>query len=277
MMQRELMSSQISKSRVANSFSRAAISYDGSAQLQRAVGDELLALCIAQMAKQAVTKEPLSVLDLGCGTGYFSKKLHEQFLNAEFLCLDIAQGMLEHAKEVRGNKPYQWICADAESLPLKASSIDILFSSLALQWCENLEQLFAEISRVLAPGGHVFLSSLGPNSLFELREAWASVDNNVHVNQFVAYQDMVDNLPSDLSVELIVERAHVLEYEKLNQLTSDLKNIGAHNMNAGEAKGLTGRQKIRELKSNYEAYRQKNGKLPASYDVYYLCLKKQSN
>jgi len=88
--------------------------------------------------------------------------------------------------------------------------------------------------------------------------------------------DMVANLPVDLSVELIVEKAHVLEYERLNQLTSDLKNIGAHNMNAGEAKGLTGRHKIRQFKSNYEEYRQKNGMLPASYDVYYLCLKKQS-
>jgi len=276
MMQRELMLSQISKSRVANSFSRAAISYDDSAQLQRAVGNELLALCVAQAAQKIAEKECSKVLDLGCGTGYFSKKLHDQFLNADFLCLDIAPGMLEHAKKTRGNKPYQWVCADAESLPLKSSSIDVLFSSLALQWCENLGQLFAEISRVLAPDGRVFISSLGPNSLFELRESWALVDDNVHVNQFVAYQDMVDNLPDDLSVELIVEKAHVLEYERLNQLTSDLKNIGAHNMNAGEAKGLTGRHKIRQFKSNYEEYRQKNGKLPASYDVYYLCLKKQS-
>jgi len=270
------MSSQISKLRVASSFSHAANSYDGSAQLQREVGDELLALCLAQSQRVAAEPKDIRILDLGCGTGYFSEKLQSHFSKGSVVCLDIAQGMLEHAKAVRGNKPYHWVCADAESLPFISSSIDVLFSSLALQWCENLRQLFSEIARVLKPGGQVFLSSLGPNSLFELRDSWASVDKNVHVNKFVAPQAIIENLPKSVTLELVKEKTHKLEYDRLKQLTSDLKNIGAHNMNAGEAKGLTGRQKIKQFKDNYELFRQQNGKLPASYDVYYLCMKKLS-
>ena len=268
------MSSQISKSRVASSFSRAANSYDRSAQLQRDVGNELLQICQLKTASTVSTKKIYPVLDLGSGTGYFSEKLAALFPHSELICLDIAQGMLEHAKSMPGRDSFKWVCADAEALPLASNSIGLLFSSLAIQWCENLVQLFSEIDRVLKPGGLALISSLGPASLNELRLSWQGVDDKVHVNKFAPREEILTSLPASLSVEVNRQQMRVLEYEKLQQLTTDLKNIGAHNMNAGEAKGLPGRIKIKKFKRNYESFRQGNGKLPASYEVYYLCLRK---
>lgn len=267
------MSSQISKLRVASSFSKAANSYDGSAQLQRDVGYQLLKLGMSHSVIHMQRKNR-QMLDLGSGTGYFSEKLTEHYPEASLCCLDIAQGMLEHARALRGTQTIQWLCADAEALPIASNSVDFIFSSLAIQWCENLNQLFSEISRVLKPGAVALISTLGPGSLKELRNSWAKVDAKVHVNQFEPLSEVLSCIAPYLSVELCHKQWHKLEYNKLQQLTTDIKNIGAHNMNAGEAKGLTGRAKVKQFKHNYEAYRQANGTLPASYEVYYLCLRK---
>ncbi|MFT5709119.1 MAG: malonyl-CoA O-methyltransferase [Oceanospirillaceae bacterium] len=265
------MSPQINKNRIANSFSNAAVTYDNSAQLQQDVGYELLKLIDAHGVS------PDKILDLGCGTGFFSERLASLFPRANLVCLDIAHGMLKHARESRKSQQMQWLCADAEAIPLQNNSIGLLFSSLAIQWCENLSMLFKEIHRVLNKDGMAVISTLGPASLSELRESWVGVDENVHVNSFVSINDLIKQLPASLSLQVCKEQTRVVEYDKLGQLTSDLKNIGAHNMNVGESKGLTGRFKIKTFKANYEVFRQTNRKLPASYEVYYLVLRKNNS
>lgn len=257
---------QLDKERIAISFSKAAQSYDGSAAFQRDVGHHLLSML-------AVDRSTVKVVDLGCGTGYFSEQLLSKVsADSSIIGLDIAQGMLKYASDLRDDSRLQWLCSDAENLALASSSIDLVFSSLAIQWCEHPTKLFAEIKRVLKPGGVALLSSLGPNSLYELKAAWANVDQHVHVNHFIAMDALLAALPSELEVVKAQQQQWLLEYDQLKQLTADLKNIGAHNMNSGESKGLTGRSKIMSFKQNYELYRQDNGKLPASYEVYFLKL-----
>lgn len=265
------MQSQIDKKRVASSFSKAAATYDGASLLQRDVGNELID--IVQSYDNQLPKAG-RVVDLGSGTGYFTERLADLLEPEQLIGLDIAQGMLEYSKQHK-RPSIQWLCADAESLPLADNSIDILFSSLAIQWCETPSLLFSELERVLVKGGCAFLSTLGPDSLFELRNAWSSIDQNMHVNNFIGSDDLLSEMPESMALFLSKRDVRVIEYNKLNELTSDLKNIGAHNMNAGESKGLTGRAKITQFKSNYELYRQQNGMLPASYEVYYLAIKKR--
>lgn len=264
------MQLQIDKNRVASSFSKAAATYDGSALLQKEVGDELLKLMTSFETKIFAGGK---VVDLGCGTGYFTAKLRDELQPKQLIGLDIAQGMLEYAKSLK-EPYYQWLCADAEALPLASNSIDLLYSSLAIQWCETPSNLFGELERVLLRGGFAFLSTLGPESLFELRHSWSSIDNQIHVNRFIALDELTKHLPQNLELVVCKQQMREIEYDKLNELTSDLKNIGAHNMNAGESKGLTGRLKVKQFKANYEQYRKVNSKLPASYEVYYLVLKK---
>lgn len=265
------MGAQIDKVKVAQSFSRAAATYDSAAGLQKAVGKELL------KRLDAVDGLLPQVMDLGCGTGYFSQALAERFGVDQLLCLDIAEGMLQHARNEGALDDASWLCADAESLPLKNDSLGLVFSSLALQWCENTTLLFSEIGRVLRPGGVACISTLGPKSLWELREAWQHVDEHVHVNRFIPVEDLCQALPQELVVESCETQLRILQYSKLRTLTDELKKIGAHNMNAGEAKGLTGREKVQQFKANYERFRSECGSLPASYEVYYLVLRKRDD
>lgn len=253
------------KRQVAVSFSRAAASYDSVAELQRAVGHELLARLPAHLA-------PSRWVDLGSGTGYFSRALAQQFAHSEGVALDIAQGMLAFARPLGGAQHF--IAGDAESLPLHADSCDLIFSSLALQWCGDFGRVLSEAHRVLKPGGVLAFASLCVGTLSELRDSWRAVDGQVHVNRFRAfgtYQQLCADSP--LRLLTLQSQPHVLHYAQVRQLTHELKALGAHNLNPGRPEGLTGRARIQALIRSYEQFRQPQG-LPATYQVVYGLLEK---
>lgn len=253
------------KRQVAASFSRAAASYDSVAELQRAVGSQLLARLPAGIA-------PKRWLDMGCGTGYFSRVLGEQLPASQGVALDIAEGMLNHARPLGG--AHHFIAGDAERLPLKAESVGLIYSSLAVQWCANFDAVLSEAYRVLQPGGVLAFASLCVGTLEELRESWRAVDGLVHVNRFrtfEAYQQLCAG--SGLRVVSLERRPHVLHYPDVRSLTHELKALGAHNLNPGRPGGLTGRARIVALVQAYERFRQARG-LPATYQVVYAVLEK---
>lgn len=261
------MSPCIDKQRIASSFSKAAVTYDSMAELQRVVGSELLGFL--PESDQDV------VMDLGCGTGFFTPKLKGKYPQASLINLDLALGMLNFAKANRPADKATWVCGDAEQLPLANKSIDLIFSTLAIQWCEDLTVLFNEIKRVLKPGGRFVFTTLGPSTLKELKQAWTEADALVHVNQFTSEQLIRDSLSDGLNLQSLHEDSKVLKYRELKELTDELKGIGAHNMNSGQQVGLMGRDKIRRFKSAYENQRLDDGLLPATYQVFYIVLEKQ--
>ncbi|NBF13039.1 malonyl-ACP O-methyltransferase BioC [Pseudomonas sp. Fl4BN1] len=253
------------KRQVAASFSRAAASYDSVAELQRAVGQQLLGRLPQGWA-------PARWLDLGCGTGHFSRVLGERFVGRQGLALDIAEGMLNHARPLGGAEYF--IAGDAERLPLQAGSCELIFSSLAVQWCADFAAVLAEARRVLKPGGVLAFASLCVGTLHELRESWGQVDGQVHVNrfrEFERYLQLCDG--SGLQVHSLEQVAHVLHYPDVRSLTHELKALGAHNLNPGRPGGLTGRARIAGLIEAYERFRQPEG-LPATYQVVYAVLEK---
>ncbi|HSB96905.1 MAG TPA: malonyl-ACP O-methyltransferase BioC, partial [Spongiibacteraceae bacterium] len=255
---------QREKKSVAASFSRAAPTYDTAAALQRAVADNLLALVDAPAGGAA--------LDIGCGTGTVSAALAKKY---SVVALDLAEGMLRFARTNVVGDNLQWLCGDAENLPLADNSIDAVFSSLAVQWCENIGAVFAELQRVLRPGGSAWISTLGPNTLHELRAAWSSVDEQVHVNTFAASETLIAAVQrSGLTLWLWREDNVVMRYAELRQLTRELKALGAHNVNNGRPGGLLSRQRLQAFSAAYEAQRADDNLLPATYQVYYLHLTK---
>ncbi|MES2822162.1 MAG: malonyl-ACP O-methyltransferase BioC [Pseudomonadota bacterium] len=258
----------VKKIQVAQSFSRAAKTYDAAASFQRDVGNELLRGIEAN-------KKVDVVLDLGCGTGHFTQHLKEAFPQAQIIGMDLAEGMLRVAQEK--NLPVTtWVCGDAEKLPLVDASVDIIFSSLALQWCNNLAGLFSELYRVIKPDGALFFSTLGPNTLHELRSAWQQVDSDTHVNHFKPAAEIQRHLlKNSFSTDHFFEQSTVLEFQTLTELTRNLKQLGAHNINRGRATGLTGRKKIAAFNTAYEQLR-RNTLLPATYEVFYISAKKLS-
>jgi len=253
------------KRQVAASFSRAAASYDSVAELQRDVGTQLLERLPAGFV-------PSRWLDLGCGTGYFTRALASRFTRSSGVALDIAEGMLNHARPLGGAEHF--IAGDAERLPLQDASLELIFSSLAVQWCADFEAVLGEAFRALKPGGIFAFASLCTGTLSELRESWQQVDGLVHVNrfrEFARYEQLC--AASGMRIVALDNRPHVLHYPDVRSLTHELKALGAHNLNPGRPGGLTGRARILGLIEAYERFRQSSG-VPATYQVVYAVLEK---
>lgn len=254
---------------VRAAFEAAAASYDDVAVLQREVADRLLErLDLLRM-------QPQRILDLGSGTGYASVALHRRYPRAQIIALDLSHAMLQRTRQrfsrwqrLRGR--CQGCCGDAESLPFADGSFDMIFSSLTLQWCSDLPRTFAEFHRVLRPGGVVQFTTLGPDTLKELRASWAAVDNQVHVNHFVDLHDVGDAMLGAALAEPVLDMEYLtLTYHHCMGLMHDLKGIGAHNINPGRHHGLTGKSRLQAMMKAYEQFRTGDGLLPASYEVIY--------
>ena len=259
----------LDKKQVARSFSRAATSYDSVADLQRRVGEALLT--------NLPDVDAETVLDLGCGTGYFYPQLQQRFSNSRVIGLDLAEGMVSYASKKQAG--HYWLCGDAENIPLADQSLDIIFSSLAIQWCEDNDALFSELFRILKPGAHLIFSTLGPDTLHELRSAWYAVDNYTHVNRFADRAALKAAIVragfSAAAYDAAFKQETItLEYDTLKQLTRELKSLGAHNVNSGRPEGLTGKQRLRQFIEAYELQRNARGLLPATYQSWYGVLQK---
>lgn len=251
--------SLIDKKLIAQSFGQAANTYDSVAHFQRWVGNKQI--------EKIPECSPEVIVDLGCGTGYFSESLSNKFPNAHYVGMDLSENMARFAKGHHAPE-YSWVTGDAESLPFRNGSIDLIFSSLAIQWCSDLPLLMSEIKRVLSPNGIFVFSSLLDGSLEELKAAWSEVDANQHVNDFFKKEDYQQAVfESGLGIKLLSEEAKVLKYQKLTELMRELKELGAHNLNAERSTGLMGRHRLGSVISAYEKFRVDENYLPASYEI----------
>jgi malonyl-CoA O-methyltransferase len=249
---------------IRESFDRASGQYDAAAVLQARVADELL-------ERLAFFKfQPQVVVDLGSGTGRGTEQLKNRYRRALVVALDMAPGMLREARRrLRLFRRFERVCADAMRLPFADSSIDVVYSSLMLQWCDPLDIAFSEIRRVLKPEGFFAFSTFGPDTLKELRAAWADVDEYNHVNQFVDMHDVGEALGRAGLIEPVLDVDRIqLTYADTLSLMRDLKTIGAHNVTAGRPRALMGRSRLTRLQAAYEKFRQ-DGRLPATYEVVY--------
>jgi malonyl-CoA O-methyltransferase len=246
---------------VRRSFDRAAATYDAAAVLHAEVRNSLLERL------KLTALEPRAVVDAGAGTGLGSRALKRRYPRALVIALDSSRGMLHAAaRQQPWLRPFVRVCADAERLPLKNGSIDLIVSNLMLQWCDP-DAVFAEFRRVLAPQGLLTFSTLGPDTLRELRLAWAEVDSHSHVHQFIDMHDLGDALVRSgfASPVLDVERL-TLKYLDVRAVAADLKATGARNAARDRAKGLTTPRKFAAMQAAYEKFRQ-DGRLPATYEV----------
>jgi malonyl-CoA O-methyltransferase len=248
---------------VVQAFDRASASYDAAAALQERVRNELL----ERLAELKL--EPAAILDLGAGTGHASRALKRRYPKSLVVAADIAPGMLMRAKsQSRWLRRFERVRADAYSLPFRDRSFDLVFSSLMLQWCDDLDAVFAEVARVLKPGGVLLFSTFGPGTLAELREAWAaSGAAGNHVNHFFDPHALGSALMHAGLDEPVLDVDRIVAgYSDVLTLMRELKAIGAHNVTQGRARGLTGRRRLAAMTQAYEALR-RDGTLPATYEV----------
>ena len=264
----------IDKSRVRDSFDRAAETYDAAAVLQKFVRTEMLSRL------DLVTMQPTHILDAGCGTGHASAALMKKYPKAELVSLDLALGMLRKTqsvnaslanriKRVFGQAQQNLLCADIEQLPLADASVDMIFSNLAIQWCNDLDAAFVGMHRVLRTDGLLTFSTLGPDTLKELRAASKTDGERVSVSRFFDMHDIGDALVrAGFSAPVLDVERVVLTYDDAVDVMRDLKAIGAHNAADGRGRGLQGRDFLKKITANYEQFR-REGKLPATFEVVY--------
>lgn len=260
----------IDKRQMRRAFDRASADYDAAAVLQREV-------CIRMLDRLDYIKlQPERILDAGSGTGWGARRLAQHFPAAQTIELDIAIGMLQTARgrsgwwqKLFGGAKLTPLCADMEALPLAPSSLEMVWSNLAMQWCNDLPTTFVEMHRVLKTEGLLMFSTFGPDTLKELRLAFNGVDRHNHLNRFADMHDIGDMLVQAGFADPVIDMEYItLTYDEVRGVLQDLKSIGAHNATVGRSRGLMGKNTWARLIENYERLR-KNGKLPATFEVVY--------
>jgi malonyl-CoA O-methyltransferase len=268
----------MNKRAIRAAFDRAAAGYDQAAFLQQEVARRL------DERLEVMRIEPERILDAGCGTGYAFPLLKARYPKARMIGLDLAYNMLVQARIRHGPaggwrrwlsplaprpSPLAYLCADLERLPLKKDSLDLVWSNLTLQWVGDLEGCFREVHRVIRPGGLFAFSTFGPDTLKELRQAFAGLDGYAHVNRFTDLHDIGDMLVHAGFAQPVMEMEYLtLTYTDLKALMRELKAIGADTVLQGRRPGLMGRRLWQRLSDNYERLR-RDGRLPATFEVIY--------
>lgn len=250
---------------VRAAFEGAAATYDAAAVVQREVCERLARLV------GPLPHPPSVILDAGCGTGFGLPLLAQRFPAARLLAVDFAPAMLRRLPAGLGLP----LGADLECLPLADASVDAVWSSLALQWCQPARAL-GELYRVLAPGGQAWLTTLGPATLEELREAFAGIDSAEHVIPFhdlAAWRAYAQE--AGFRVAAAEQTRTWATAPNLRELLRDIKAIGAHAVGSGRRRAPLGKAAWRALEARYETYRRPDGLLPATYDLICLHLEKQ--
>ena len=202
---------QVETARVKSAFNNAAKKYEAHALLQKTVVERAIE------SFDQIKMDPAVILDLGSGLGYGAKQLKQRFKKAHVYQADLAMEMLKESrkKSSRFFSKDHFLCANANQIPLSDNSVDLIFSSLMLQWTNDPGVVFLEARRALKPNGVFVFTTFGPDTLKELRESWKQVDNSVHINAFIDMHDIGDALiRSGLDAPILNTENIVLTYDE---------------------------------------------------------------
>lgn len=254
----------VDKTLSRRAFEKAAKVYDEAAVLQREVATRLVERLDYMLIK------PTTILDAGAGTGFCTLDLVKRYPKAQVVALDIAPAMLQQIKQKSNNNSrISYLSSDVEAIALADNSVDLIVSSLTVQWCNDYLKAFEEFKRILKPGGCILFTSFGPNALKELRHCWYKVDNDHHVNSFIDMHHVGDALMQVGFADPVMDNEIItVTYNDVYKIMRDLKAIGAHNVLKGRRHSLTGKKRLQAMVAEYETFRN-DGVLPMSYEIVY--------
>jgi malonyl-CoA O-methyltransferase len=247
---------------VRRSFDRAARTYDASAAVQAEIRTRLLERL------DVVRLRPTAVLDLGAGTGHASRDLKRRYPSAQVVAVDSSLSMLrESARQQRFLRRFAPVCADAQLLPLRSRSFDLVVSNLLIEWCHDPDAVFAEAARVLRPQGLFTFTTVGPDTLKEVRELWRGIDPFTHVHRFIDMHDFGDALLRAGFAEPVMDTERLtVTYSDLSALVAEIRGSGARNIAQGRPRGLSSRARGAGVRSR-SAELTRNGPLKVSVEV----------
>jgi malonyl-CoA O-methyltransferase len=226
-----------------------------------------------------VKLEPRRILEVGCGPGTGSSALRSRYPKAEALRTDaelelvlLARGAPRLAARVRSlvsAAREHYLCADMNALPVRAASCGMVWSNLVLAWSADPVATFTEWHRVLEVGGLLMFSSYGPDTLKELRAAFATADPGPHVHPFVDMHDLGDALVATGFADPVMDMELLtVTYDRVDALLRDLRATGQRNAHLARRRGLTGRDAWERMVAAYGALA-RDGRVPATFEIVY--------
>ena len=211
-------------------FDRAARSYADASRLEAEVAARMLERL------DYVRLAPRRILDAGSGSA--RRAPERRYPQAELIAVDFSAAMLAATRR-RFFEKRKFVCADLARLPLAAGSVDLVWSNMALHWVREPPAALREFSRVLAPEGLLMFSTLGPDTLKELRAAAGAA----RVHAFADMHDLGDMLvAAGFSAPVMDMEMLTLTYAGDASLVGDLRASGQTNARADRARGLAGRR-----------------------------------
>ena len=243
---------------------RAATDYDDADFLHRELRHRLLErLELTQI-------EPHVILDLGAGTGGAVSRLRRIYPEAVIVTLDLVPEMLSVGAKTIGAAKGLPLCADATRMPCVDASFDLIVSNLMLPWCPDPVAVLVEARRVIRSPGLFSFTTLGPDTLHELRAAWKAADGFTHVFPFMDMHDLGDLLIRAGFAEPVVDAERLtITYEDVAKLVADLRAVGSVNATPERNPGLTGPGTWGRMRSAYERFRDTAGRLPVTVEIVY--------
>jgi malonyl-CoA O-methyltransferase len=250
--------------RVRRAFDRASTTYDQTAAVHAEIRQRLVERL------DVIRMNPVVVLDLGAGTGQGTSELKRRFGSAAVIALDLSARMLGVAgKRSRVLRRFARVAADAQRLPIKSGSVDLIFSNLMLQWIAHPDAALSEARRILKPEGLLTFTSLGPDTLRELRSAWSHAGEHPHVHAFIDMHDLGDALMRAGFVEPVMDTERLtVTYRDRSTLLAELRGTGSVNIAQGRSRGLTSRTMLQQVNRALDDQRQ-DGLLPMTLEVVY--------
>ena len=255
---------RIDKIGVRRSFDKAAEKYDTYAGLQQKIASNLIDLVEERIADARL------VLDVGAGTGYGVRLLASKLPRATVVAVDMAAEMMRQSSKVRplANANSYDVCADANLLPFRRASVDLIYSASFVQWCDTPHQLFAHIAQLLVGGGWFIFSTYGKKTLHELKDSWAGVDDFPHTLDFLSAAKLRTILAMNGFIIHDCRRSlEVIYYQGVDALLHNLKGLGAQNKQSNRRPGLTPASKLQQMKDYYLKNYGVQNLVPASYEV----------
>ncbi len=257
------MSESLNKTLIAKSFNKIASHYDQLALLQNEIAHRLIERL------EYIKLQPQIIIELGTATGYCSQLIQQKYPDAEIISLDLSIEMLRIARK-KSLKQISLICADAYRLPLRDNSADLIISNLMLPWCDELVLLFQECHRVLKSEKLLMFTTLGPDTLKELRLSWAAVDDYPHVNSFIDMHDIGDALVTSQFLDPVMDVENIqLIYPRAELILQDLKMMGSQNLHYNKRRSLLGKIKLKEFLAEYEKNQKASDQFPVTCEIIY--------
>jgi len=190
------------------------------------------------------------ILDLGCATGAGSRQLAKSWRRNQVISLDVSAAMLQKARQSRSRLAgISEVRANATRLPFLTGSMDLVVANMLLPWISDLTGFFTEIARVLRIDGLFIYSTLGTTSLAALRQAWHSVDDDLHVHPFEDMHNIADAvMRAGLRDPIVDTDPLVVSYRDQQALFRDLTAVGARNSLQGRRRSLTGKHRFERMR-----------------------------